>query len=88
MTKAQMDAMPGIELLRLILQNLNMCREDFMWPAPARKPFTPEQLIQIGRMHLLSEWEFYPDQWTKRQVKEALEGKPPRWDANERPLYD
>lgn len=89
MTKSEIEAMSGIDLLRLVVQNLDRCREDFVHPAPPRKPFTPEQLIQIGRMHLLSEWDFYPDQWTARQVKEALAGKPPSWNREtEKPVYD
>jgi hypothetical protein len=91
MTKSEIEAMSGIDLLRLIVGNLDRCREDFMHPAPPRKPFTPEQLIQIGRMRLLSEWDIYPDEWTPRQVKEALAGKPPRWKDTkngERPVYD
>jgi hypothetical protein len=87
MTQSEIEAMPGIDLLRLILGNLDHTREDFMLPATGA-PFTVEQLLQIGRMHLLSGWDFYPDQWTARQVAEALAGKPPRWDDDERAVYE
>jgi len=71
----------GAEELRLIVENMNITREDF------NDRFTAEQLVQIGRMLLASEWDIYPDQWSDRQVREALAGKPPRFDARERPVY-
>lgn len=49
--------------------------------------FTLDQLIKIWRAQRASEWDFTPDMWTRRQVKEALKGKVPRWDDNERPVY-
>ncbi len=71
----------GGDELRLIVQNVNTTRDGF------NDNYTTEQLIQIYRMQLASEWNFYPDQWTPRQVREALAGKPPQWDAEEKPMY-
>lgn len=82
MTKEQMSKMTGAQLLRLIVNNLDACAENFL------DRFTADQLIQIGRMHLLSEFDFYPDQWTDRQIREALIGKVPQWTANETPKYE
>lgn len=78
MTKTDIDALSGIDLLRLIVHNAGNTREDF-WDGK-----TAEQIIQIGRMHLLSEWDIYPDEWTARQVTEALAGAPPRWRRDPR----
>ena len=80
-TKIQ-EKRSGADELRLIVSNLNATREGFS------DSYTAEQLIQIGRMLLASEWDIYPDQWTARQVKEALKGRPPTWDDQERPTYD
>jgi hypothetical protein len=81
MTKDELAKMTGAAFLRLLVQNLGACREGFL------DPFTVEQLIQIGRMHLISPWDFYPDQWTARQVKEALAGNAPHWTNDEKPHY-
>lgn len=79
---AQDDDRTGAEELRLIVSNMDATREGF------NDDKTVEQLIQIGRMLLASEWDIYPDQWTRRQVREALKGRPPTWDDQERPTYD
>ena len=72
----------GAEELRLIVSNMNTTSETF------NDRYTLEQLVQIGRMLLASEWDIYPDQWTDRQVREALKGIPPQWDkATEKPIY-
>lgn len=77
-----MDEKTGADELRLIVQNMNVTRESF------NDQYTLEELIQIYRMHLLSEWDFYPDEWTSRQVKEALKGIPPKWNKKtEKPYY-
>lgn len=69
------------EELRLIVCNLNDTDENF------NDGHSIEELIQIGRMLLASDWDIAPHKWTKRQVREALRGVPPAWDANERPVY-
>lgn len=66
-------AMTGAEEMRLCVSNMNHTMEGF------NDRYTAAQLIQINRMLVASEWEVFPDQWTKRQVKEALAGKPPQW---------
>lgn len=70
-----------IEILRLIVRNLNDCSETFL------QRFDAAQLVALGRAQLLSDWDIAPDRWSARQVREALEGKPPQFDAREEPLY-
>lgn len=71
----------GIDTLRAVVRYFDAQNEAFC------QGFTPEQLVQLYRMSLASGWDFYPDQWTSRQISEALAGVVPRWDANERPVY-
>lgn len=71
----------AIEELRLIVQNFSFCTETF------NEQWSTEQLIAIGRAHLDSGWDIFPDYWTRRQVREALKGIKPQWDDNERPVY-
>jgi len=73
--------MKGADLLRLVTHNINYIREDFL------DRYTVDELLQLYRMCLLSEWDVYPDEWTKRQVKEALLGIVPQWSKDERPMY-
>jgi hypothetical protein len=72
----------GADLLRLVVRNMDGNSEAF------NQMFTAAELLQIFTMQLASAWDFSPDEWTTRQVREALAGKPPRWDDQERPLYD
>lgn len=76
-----LDERTGAEELRLIVRNLDTCRESF------NDQHTADELLQIGRMWLASDFDISPDHWTPRQVREALKGRPPTWDANERPTY-
>ena len=75
----------GAEILRLIVRNMDTTKESF------NDQFSVEELVQIYSMQLASEWDFYPDEWTKRQVKEALRGIVPKWKLTksglERPVY-
>lgn len=75
------NTLSGAEELRLCISNMNTTNESF------NDRYSAEQLIQINRMLVLSGWDIYPDQWTQRQVREALAGTPPRFDDNERPIY-
>lgn len=79
--------MTGIDELRNAVSLFDGCHESFN--QSERNPFTAEQLLQIYRMHQKCECEcdFYPDEWTYRQVKEALAGKPPQWDEEEKVVY-
>lgn len=81
MTRDELNKLTGADLLRRVVGNMNATREGF------NHEFTAEQLIQIGKMLLLSEWDILPDRWTKRQVKEALAGTPPRWTDSGKPVY-
>ena len=71
----------GAELLRKVVMNMDTTTESF------NDRFTAMQLVQLGRMLLASDWDIYPDQWTARQVKQALRGWPPHFDENEKPVY-
>lgn len=63
----------GPDELRRIVRNMDACTEDF------NCRFSAEQLLLLGRALLASEWDIYPDEWTERQIREALGGKPPKW---------
>jgi hypothetical protein len=72
----------GIEELRHLVEIFNACNETF------NDPFTAEELIRLYRVHLASGWDFYPDQWDERQVRDAIDhGIAPRWDKRERPIH-
>ncbi len=75
------EKMTGIEELRTIVGAMDQCRESFM------DPFTAEEIVKIWRAWRACEFDIYPDQWSKRQVKEALRGIVPRFDSNEKPVY-
>ena len=77
-----MAARSGADLLRLIVKNLDDCRESFL------DRFTAIQLVKIGLVHLACGWDILPDQWEERQIREALRGKVPRWDSDYKPIYD
>jgi hypothetical protein len=81
MTTRVQAARLGCDLLRLVVRNMDSDSETF------NQRFTAEQLLQIGRMHLDSEWELPPSHWAPRQVREALRGIVPTWDDRERPTY-
>ena len=66
-------AMTGAEELRTAVGALDNCTESFL------DRFTAEQLLQLWRVWNECGWDICPDQWTERQVREALQGKPPLW---------
>jgi hypothetical protein len=72
----------GADLLRLIVRHMDATRESF------NDRFSARQLITIYSAMLASDWDFYPDTWTARQVREALRGFPPKWNGDEQPTYD
>lgn len=72
----------GAELLRLIVRNMDDCRESF------NDRFGAIELVKIGLCHLASGWDMLPDQWEERQIREALRGKAPRWDSDYKPVYE
>ncbi len=71
----------GADELRRIVVVLNCTRES------ALDPFTAEELITLVRAQLACAWDHTIEEWTPRQITEALEGKPPRWDDRRRPVY-
>lgn len=75
----------GIEKLRRLVGIFDSCSEDFL------DRFTREQLLKIYDAHMQCAWDLYPDQWSDRQVKEALRGVVPDFreaKPNERDLVD
>lgn len=82
MTPEQYDAQPAIERLRKLVKRWNSNNEGMNTRLSLR------ELLDLDRMWCTSGWDFYPDQWTQRQVLEALRGQPPCWDDRERPTYD
>lgn len=81
MNRAEFDSTPAIEHLRLMVQNFNSVNETF------NTRFSMLELLAIHRAWMLSEWDIFPDNWTPRQIKEALKGLPPQWDNDEKPNY-
>ena len=77
--------MVGIDELRTAVEALNNCNETFL--NGGQKPFTAEQLLKIWRAWKACAWDIFPDQWTDRQVKRALRGIVPTWDAEMKPTY-
>lgn len=77
----EFNKLTGMEKMRQIVKALNNCNESFL------DQFRFEELIKIYSAWLASGWTFLPDQWTERQVKEALRGIVPNWDFNEKPVY-
>ena len=82
MTKLEeFDKYTGIEKMRVMVKAFNNCRESFL------DQFDVKQLIKIYRAWLGSAWDFYPDTWEPRQIREALRGRSPWWDKDGKPLY-
>jgi len=75
------DCLTAIEFLREMIKAFDWVNESF------NMSFTVEELIKIRKAWLVCEWDFYPDQWTERQVQDALNGIIPKWDHNEQPIY-
>ena len=70
----------GIEELRHIVSNFDCNIENF------NSKYSLEELVKIHRSWMKSDWDIWPDRWTERQVQEALQGIPPNWDDQGRPL--
>lgn len=82
MKATEYEAMPGVERLRQMVNRLDCCRESAIYD------YTVEQLLALDRAWALSEWDIPIDQWTDRQVREALAGRPPTWEHEGKPTYD
>ncbi len=63
----------GIEELRKAVNVFDNCRESF------NDRFTMTQLITLWRALHLCEWDITPDEWSERQVNEALRGIVPQF---------
>jgi hypothetical protein len=72
----------GAEELRAIVSWIDNTRESVL------DQYTAEELIKLWRMFVLSDWDFYLDQWTPTQRALALQGVVPKWDDQERPIIE
>lgn len=72
----------GADLLRHIVRNMDTTAEY------ANDDLAIDEIVAIHIALLMSEWDFYPDQWTEAQKQAAIRyGEPPRFDdQTERPL--
>jgi hypothetical protein len=70
-----------IEMLRHMVGSFDRCNESFMDDKAV------PQLLTIYNCWMRSGWLIRPDEWTTKQVKEAMEGIAPDWDAKERPVF-
>jgi hypothetical protein len=68
-------AQTGADMLRQIVRNMDYTDEGF------NARWTLEQLVQIYSMHLASEWDIYPDEWSEEQLAAALNGVPPTFEG-------
>lgn len=75
------NRMTGLQQMRTMVRAFANCRESFL------DQFTLTQAEMIYRMWISSEWDFLPDTWTERQVKEALAGVTPAWLEEGNPFY-
>jgi len=70
-----------MEMLREMVDSFDNCNESFL------DDKTVPQLLTIYNCWMRCGWFIRPDEWTTKQVKEAMEGIAPDWDAEERPVY-
>jgi hypothetical protein len=70
-----------IEKMRMAINAFSYCNETFL------QRYNVKQLMKLHFAMMACEYDFLPDQWTDRQVKEALKGIVPNWDDNEKPVY-
>lgn len=70
-----------IEFLRHLVADFDSCREDSI------DSFSIAELVNIYRCWLQCGWDYYPDNWTLRQIKEATRGICPDWNDNGKPVY-
>lgn len=72
----------AIETLRHISSAFDYCNETLL------QRYTIEELLKIYDAWMRSEWDFYPDQWTTRQLGDAIKkGRAPTWSDSEEPTY-
>ncbi len=58
--------MTGAEELRAAVKALSHCNETFL------DEFTAEQLLKLWRAWRACGWDYFPDQWTREQVRAAI----------------
>lgn len=71
----------GMQKLRAVVSYFDRCRESF------NDRFTPAQLVKLHDAAMASEWDIYADQWSERQLREALRGIAPAWTDEGEPLH-
>lgn len=70
----------GIELIRYAVHLLDRTNESL------NQRFTAEQLLRLATACQKSEWDFYPDDWTERQLQECIQfGITPQWKEETTP---
>lgn len=78
---AEYEKLSDIEKMRRAVNAFSYCNEAFLMRY---------NILELMLLHLAMvncKWDFLPDQWTNRQVREALKGIVPCWDGNEMPVY-
>lgn len=76
------DTKPGIEVLKEAVSRFSCCHTDFVYR------YTVKELLKISDAWGRSGWDIVADQWTTRQLNEAIElDRAPTWDDNEKPTY-
>lgn len=71
----------GIELVRYAAHMLDHCNESFN-----QRFNRAEDLLKIADACQKSEWDFYPDDWTERQLQECIQfGIIPKWKEETTP---
>ena len=72
----------AIEILRDMVAGFDRCDESF------NDRFTLPELVRIWDAWAQCGFDYYPDQWSDRQVREALRGIAPNWDDRGAPAFD
>ena len=72
----------GASLLRAAVDVIFACPE--AWSTD----YTAAELLAITEAHIAASWDYLPDTWEPRQIREAIAGIVPRWSADgTRPEY-
>lgn len=82
--KARRNPAPlqGVELIRHAATLADLQREAF------NDRFTAHGLLRLAAIHAQCGWDFLPEAWTARQLREALmHDMVPQWDDDARPVY-
>ena len=81
--KVNLEEGKGIEALRHAVELFRHNRESFNYR------YTAVELLLIADACARSDWDIWPDNWTTRQVEEAIKyGYAPNWKEDERtPIY-